>query len=63
MQLVWVDLGSSVNQFVQAGAIHLYTTNFLYKMLNDALRSLDRKKVMLRRVTETHVRVIRIRIS
>jgi len=29
----------------EAGAIHLYTTNFLYKMLNDALRSLDRKKV------------------
>merc|ERR1719174_771173 len=29
----------------EAGAIHLYTTNFLYKMLNDALRSVDRKKV------------------
>jgi len=28
----------------EAGAIHLYTTNFLYKMLNEALRSRDRQK-------------------
>jgi len=28
----------------EAAAVHLYTTNHLYKMLNDALRSLDRTK-------------------
>lgn len=29
----------------EAAAVHLYTTNYLYKMLNEALRSKDRKKV------------------
>jgi len=29
----------------EAAAIHLYTTNCLYKKLNEALRSLDRQKV------------------
>lgn len=29
----------------EAAAIHLYTTNFLFKMLNEALRHDDRKKV------------------
>jgi len=28
----------------EAGALHLYTTNFLYKALNEALRDKDRKK-------------------